>query len=100
MTEWQQIETAPRDGSQVLITNGKQLAIGEFTSCYESELKLDGTLGVDAKLVKNPNAGKWMFDYWYSNGCTAYGDNQAFDLEGPIGFDPTHWMPLPDPPNP
>lgn len=58
MNEWQPIETAPKDGSKVLI------------------LELDSVH--DAVYLSRK-------DIWVSP-------------DGAYGYDPTHWMPMPDPP--
>lgn len=65
MSEWQPIETAPKDGRGVLVSNGQ--AVGEATFFAE----YDG--------------------WWWAGSCpTDYCDFQVDN--------PTHWMPIPDPP--
>lgn len=68
--EWQPIETAPRDGTHILVAT-------------------EGTIGL-----------VWWEDYavelydgvgWRDHGDMGWG--------GMIGAEPTHWMPLPDPPS-
>jgi hypothetical protein len=66
MSEWQPIETAPRDGHDILITNrghGMLVRIAFW----------DEAFGV---------GGRWS---------TWPGRNPAL-------YEPTHWMPLPEPP--
>ncbi len=72
--EWQPIETAPRDGSKVILGHPEHKAvIGVWHQGYSWEsLFPDG----------NP-----VF-YWAKD----HEDTSGFD------FEPTHWMPLPDPP--
>lgn len=61
MSDWQPIETAPRDGTPVL---------GYMPSYYQGKGGRSVILWLD---------GEWF-------------DNRAF------ATDPSHWMPLPDPP--
>jgi Protein of unknown function (DUF551) len=71
---WQPIETAPKDKSWVLLSGG-QIGYG----WYEQEFP---------PAVVAQYAGKsWQFA-WYDSGF--YGEY----------LDPTHWMPLPEPPKP
>lgn len=79
---WQPIETAPKDGTWVLLCGG--------------ETTEDDYLG-DGVLIKRPvvafwdneggllDDGAWYFCYWDGDWRDGY-DN------------PTHWMPLPEPP--
>lgn len=81
MSAWQPIETAPRDGSWVLLAGGTcasdegdnsgRPVSGQWTSY------LNGTTA--------PEYGRWQFA-WYDGGY--YGEY----------LDPTHWMPLPPEP--
>jgi len=68
---WQPIETAPKDGTTILVCDAaKQISLvnWEYVTGYE-----------------NTNIGP---DGWRSDACRDFG-----------GFeDPTHWMPLPEPP--
>ena len=65
MSKWQPIETAPTDGTRILVWEG-------FYECVE--------------LV-------WW--RWKQTGEEAYG---TWTTNGISGYNPTHWMPLPDPP--
>lgn len=66
--EWQPIETAPKDGVDIIIFGG------EFESAGSNKI---------------PMIVKWNGTYWTS---THYCYNEA------IALNPTHWMPLPKPP--
>ena len=70
---WQPIETAPKDGTPVLISSSSQVSIA----------------------VYNPKIfGKWQCCYTaqsFSAGWDGYKCHYAFPL-------PTHWMLLPEPP--
>ena len=78
---WQPIETAPRDGTWVMLTGG---------SCIEYRWDGDNeptcvagqwTAYLNGREVQ----GHWQFA-WYDGGYYGRYDN------------PTHWMPLPEPP--
>ena len=74
MSEWQPIDTAPDDGTTILVYRADS---GVFTAHYVEE---------DAHLASamNPPEG----DYFWFSTC---GDDLTADM-------PTHWMPLPEPP--
>ena len=63
MTDWKPIETAPKDGTEVLVWGYGQMSVAKFISGVHGEWKV------------------YTSDGWY-------------------GYDsfPTHWMPLPKPP--
>ena len=68
MTEWQLIETALKDGTEVLGFDG----VGQRVMRWESSLLFG--------------------ECWFIPGSTkGYGD-------GLTNWKPTHWMPLPEPP--
>lgn len=72
--EWQPIDTAPKDGTKVLISDGRYV--------------IDAYWDDNASLEQCERGPAWQVfncdgDCWYSVAVT----------------DPTHWMPLPEPPN-
>jgi hypothetical protein len=72
MTEWQPIETAPKDGQTILA----------FVRGFRSDMEIYwiGTICWDALCLGSPKPEpNWMFMPW-------------------DGGQPTHWMPLPEPP--
>ena len=74
LTGWQPIETAPRDGTEILMTNGVDVSSGQWLSEYGGTYDQEGA----------PNG----------DGC----DARWTDWTGGMQPDPTHWMPLPPPP--
>ena len=74
LTGWQPIETAPRDGTEILMTNGVDVSSGQWFSEYGGTYDQEGAPNGDER-----DAG-WM------------------DWIGGMQPDPTHWMPLPPPP--
>ena len=74
LTGWQPIETAPRDGTEILMTNGVNVSSGQWFSEYGGTYDQEGA----------PNG----------DGC----DDGWSDWSGGMQPDPTHWMPLPSPP--
>lgn len=76
-SEWQPIETAPKDGTWIIVFGG-----------YAADDDADRTFAI-VQWSNYLNCGKtyprWMFA-WYDGGY--YGRY----------YDPTHWMPLPPPP--
>jgi len=66
--EWKPIESAPKDGTTVLV--------GAY-----------GVLGWRCRSAKMAN-NSYYEKRWYSGQKTNH----------PLGYEPTHWMPLPNPP--
>lgn len=80
MNEWQPIETAPKDGTWVLLTGG---------TCDEDEgdKKQRVVTGQHTNYLNGSTRTKWRWQFaWYDSGY----DGQ---YEGP-----THWMPIPETP--
>lgn len=76
MSDWQPIETAPRDGTYVLLYNGEPMWAG----CYECAAWF----------------GEGETACWWSAG----GPNGGLEVSYVKDGDLTHWMPLPEPPQP
>ena len=72
---WQPIETAPEDGTEILMTNGVDVSSGQWFSEYGGTFDQDGAPNGD-----EIDAG-WM------------------DWSGGMQPEPTHWMPLPPAPS-
>lgn len=96
---WMPIDSAPRDGSYILITDGSRFAAAEpFDYTEPAELGH----GPSGTLRPNPDAGKVRL-LWHTVGCSGFtSDADVYDYDGPIwiGNKATHWMPLPEPPTP
>jgi hypothetical protein len=75
MTGWQPIETAPKDGTKILVwTHHDQVEVSEW---YET--KGDSYEAVEGSDLFRLIIGKVYYEGWNSN-------------------TPTHWMPIPDGP--
>ena len=70
MSDWQPIETAPKDGTEVL------LAIPTYGVGPTFEFAVGGFFN-----------GAWFGE-----------EDDAYDADEAAYQDPTHWMPLPEPP--
>lgn len=73
MSEWQPIETAPKDGSQVLVWDQTE---GVCTARFQSHVE--------------EWRASWGSEEWIQDG-SVYDDAL-------VARKPTHWMPLPAPP--
>lgn len=71
MSEWQPIETAPKDGTRIMLGDRFGAWIGQYREIYQSGFKPD-----------NP---------WQS--MMLNHDHMKYKV-----LKPTHWMPLPPPP--
>ena len=70
MSTWQPIDTAPKDGTWIIVCyNDSPCGVPDLDSWFPG-----------MKIVR------WEYDAWMF--CSEYS----------IGEDPTHWMPLPNPP--
>ncbi len=77
MDKWQPIETAPKDGTMILIYEGERSWMGAPSGRIQVAKWLDGEWGSPASwCVQLTNAG-----------------NDRYPATGV-----SHWMPLPDPP--
>lgn len=78
MNKWQPIETAPKDGTPVLLCGG---LTSEDFYCRDGNERYQ-----DRQVVAMFIDGQWAICYWDGNWRDGY-DN------------PTHWMPLPEHPS-
>ena len=72
---WQPIEMAPKDGAEIIMSNGKDVSAGSWFNGSDGTCDRDGAPNCDEQ-----DAG-WM------------------DWSGGMLPEPTHWMPLPPPPH-
>jgi hypothetical protein len=76
MSEWQPIETAPKDGTYILLYESDQSRPVKMGCWLDSEHKRNGQVIHSAQ--------RW-----------SYGIIWVFGGDNP---NPTHWMPIPEPP--
>jgi hypothetical protein len=79
MMEWQPIETAPKDGTPFLTF-----------STYAADDPREGALGLKSTPV--------LVMGWMAGDPLPYPVDEHGDWHDFHCFDPTHWMPLPEPP--
>lgn len=77
---WQPIETAPKDGTGILLSNGKDVAEGHW---YFEEGGTTEHRDMDGRYIGQTE----------SEGYAGW-----LDWDGGMQPDPTHWMPMPPPP--
>lgn len=82
---WQPIETAPKDGTWVLLIGG--ICFDEDDRCIDSSRPVVGQWTCHLNGEDDPRYGRWQFA-WYDGGY--YGEYKG----------PTLWMPLPLQPSP
>ena len=75
MSDWKPIESAPKDGTQVLITGGT-------AEVCDYQATFVGAVGIAFWDVTR--------DHWHGNEANAHDEFYVHK--------PTHWMPLPEPP--
>ncbi len=102
MSEWQQIETAPRDGRLILVTDGLRFAAAtpfDYVEPKELGYNNQPMFGGDTRRP-NPDAGK-VKELWHSIGCSAWANDAPLEDECLNTWqiiEPSHWMPMPAPP--
>lgn len=80
---WQPIDTAPKDGTKILIWDGK----GQFAAWWDPTFEDDAAKNEACDWEKSHYIGAW------TDGCVL-----SFGYEETYSYEPTHWMPLPPPP--
>lgn len=85
MTEWQPIETAPKDGRKLLLAAGKEIIIGDWMPDKRKEWKEMRT-GTETEETIIRRLEEVDYSGWHISGTD-------YSL-----FPATHWMPLPEPP--
>lgn len=81
MSEWQPIETAPKDGTTLLLAINREVVVSQW----------------DAEPFCSHDNPYWLD---MSGCCPTYECFRTYDEEEfPEGEVITHWMPLPEPPN-
>ena len=80
MSEWQPIETAPRDGSLIWLGSPEAMRLGFWTQGkeFESHGTIDGG--------------------WRDMSAAESSITGETSLRTGLHFAPTHWMPTPEPP--
>jgi hypothetical protein len=80
---WQPIETAPKDGTEIIAVFSNDYGYQEKPTVY----------------------GPWTVSFRNGMWMASWGDCRVIESEGYWGtdykrapLDPTHWMPLPEPP--
>lgn len=82
MSKWQPIETAPRDGTEIILRKGGRVTSGAYIEWTETESHFHGSTGV----------------YLGETECDSGADWQSWDGGFCTDDAPTHWQPLPAPP--
>ena len=80
--DWQPIETAPKDGTWILVSGGK--------AGFDDYMKEIESWPQCMVAFCEPARDEWSRDYW---AVCFWDGGWRTDYESP-----THWMPLPEPP--
>lgn len=82
MSEWQPIETAPKDGTEIILRKGDRVTSGAWIEWSETSTEFHGTTGAWLGEVEQDSGANW-----------ASWDGGFLEED-----EPTNWMPLPEPP--
>lgn len=80
MSQWQPIETAPKDGTPIMVAGGHDDHLR-----YARDEK-------ESRFMKAPARVAWLANDWILSICEAGCVTTTYE-------NPTHWMPLPAPPH-
>jgi hypothetical protein len=92
---WQTIETAPKDGTPILVTPGATLDDHVYTWPERFDLQVVPARWHEPNPRTDDEAGWYAPMFWLSFGVW---DDPSTDIDQ-IRLEPTHWMPLPSPPH-
>ena len=81
MSEWREISSAPRDGTEIILRKGDRVTSGSWEVIYETENHFDSN-------------GNYICSETIEHGASWCSYDGGFCEDD----EPTHWMPLPEPP--
>ncbi|WP_210164319.1 hypothetical protein [Methylopila sp. 73B] len=92
---WKPIDTVPRDGTRVMLTNGVWFSAGSLVRHVEPETTSEGKTpqGWSVRQVPNPDAGKVSYYFSLDNPCAFLEEDQDYpDYDRHFDrWEPTHW---------
>jgi|GEM_PF-1728610 len=81
IAEWRPIETAPKDGTEIILRKADRVSAGNWIDPVRISTEPHATTGEPVQLVEHEEG------FW-----------QSWDGGFADDDEPTHWMPLPEPP--
>lgn len=82
MSEWKGIESAPKDGTEIILRKGDRVTSGAWIEWTETATEFHGTTGA------------WLGESEQDSGANWSSWDGGFRDDD----EPTHWMELPEPP--
>lgn len=95
MAEWMPIESAPKDGTVILVTPGAEIDDHVYTWPANFNLEVVPARWHEPNSRTDEEAGWYAPFFWLRFGVW---DAPSTDMDA-VRLEPTHWQPLPSPPD-